>query len=106
MLPKKNDLITNGGVYRQMVRCGKANCRCTKGQMHEAHYFITRRYGRQRKLYIPKAKLEEVLEAVRESRRYRANNRNLMRRSIELLRISREQLRQFKEQNFGHPEEF
>ncbi len=34
MLPKTADEITNGGVYVQAVRCGKASCKCVRGETH------------------------------------------------------------------------
>ena len=68
MLPKTSFEITNGGVYRQQIRCGKRACRCVNGTMHEAHYFISRSYGRQVKTYVPKTEVERIKELVDEAR--------------------------------------
>jgi hypothetical protein len=65
--------IHNGGVYRQLVRCGKRTCRCYRGQPHEAYYLI-QRWGRgwpQEKTYIPKREVDRVRDLVDKSRAYR-----------------------------------
>jgi len=52
-------LISQRGVLRGslLVRrrvCGKANCRCTRGQKHESLYLVVSEGGRTRQLYVPK----------------------------------------------------
>jgi hypothetical protein len=34
--------------------CGKANCRCTRGDKHVALYLATRVQGRRKMIYVPK----------------------------------------------------
>lgn len=57
VLPKTAGEITNGGVYVQAVRCGKSNCKCSRGKTHSAFYFFTRRNGKLVKIYIRKAEI-------------------------------------------------
>jgi hypothetical protein len=58
LLPK----MMPGTVCRQMIRCGKPNCKCARGQLHGAYYYhFVRVGGRLRKRYL---KLDEV-EAVK-----------------------------------------
>lgn len=57
MLPKTAAQITNGGIYVQRVRCGKSNCKCSRGVLHTGHYFFTRRNRKLIKSYIRKADL-------------------------------------------------
>jgi len=68
LLPKTPTEISNGGVYVQHVRCGKKNCRCARGELHTAYYFIARSQGRQYKIYVPKSELARMRELVEESR--------------------------------------
>lgn len=40
-LPKILRLARRGGsLQRQRVRCGKPNCRCARGQLHEGYYYF------------------------------------------------------------------
>lgn len=68
-MPRKNDQsalpkisILRGTVHAQMIRCGRSNCRCTRGQLHGPYYYRFFREGdKLTKKYV---KLSEV-EAVR-----------------------------------------
>jgi hypothetical protein len=40
-LPKILRLAASGGsLQAQRVKCGKANCRCSRGQSHEGYYYL------------------------------------------------------------------
>lgn len=47
-----------GTIHEQRVRCGKANCRCARGEPHRAFYRFWREDGRLRKAYVRRADLE------------------------------------------------
>jgi hypothetical protein len=93
MLPKTPQEIINGGVYLQRVRCGKRNCRCARGEHHEAHYFIYRDGGRQMKLYLRGAEVETMKELVASSRHEKRLHRLALRQSCNALREARYLLR-------------
>ena len=67
MLPK------NGAVCQQFVRCGKTNCRCTRGELHGPYFYLFwRENGQLKKEYIRRENVEQVrdsCEVKRESRR-------------------------------------
>ena len=54
-----NKLLSQEGVIhgtlitRQRV-CGKANCRCAKGQLHESLYLVVTESGKGRQMYVPR----------------------------------------------------
>lgn len=58
----KIDLLP-GSVCLQRVRCGKSNCRCASGHLHEAYYRFWREDGRLRKAYVRKRDLEQIRAA-------------------------------------------
>jgi hypothetical protein len=58
-----------GAVCVQRVRCGKPGCRCARGQAHVAFYRFWREGGRQRKCYVKRTDLADVLAAC-EARRH------------------------------------
>jgi hypothetical protein len=58
--PRKSVVPLDGAICVQMVRCGKANCRCARGEKHKAHYRFWREDGRLRKAYVRQSELEHV----------------------------------------------
>jgi hypothetical protein len=61
--PKTLPKTLPGTVCVQRVRCGKAGCRCARGQAHIAFYRFWREGGRQRKCYVKRADLADVRAA-------------------------------------------
>jgi hypothetical protein len=97
MLPKTTDEIANGGLYRQAVRCGKDQCRCASGVLHEGYfYFIRRVGGRLRKTYVPKDQVVEFAKLVKEARSSRGSQRMIRRSSSELLAEMKGRLREYE----------
>ena len=94
LLPKTSTEISNGGIYRQLVRCGKKGCKCARGEMHEAYYFMSRCYGRQVKTYVPRSEVERIRELVIESRYLRWRFRNTLKHADEELKQLRQKLRE------------
>ena len=77
MLPKTFEEVENGGLYQQSIRCGKSNCRCASGDLHQGYfYFIRRIDGRLRKTYVPKSQAENIATLIREARNERAAERS------------------------------
>jgi hypothetical protein len=67
-LPK----MLSGVVCSQWVRCGRPNCRCTRGQLHGPYYYrFWRQHGRLRKAYVKQSELDHVRTACEERRRNR-----------------------------------
>ena len=97
-LPKTNDMIKNGGIYLQQVRCGKANCKCARGETHPAYYFFTRVNGKLTKTYVRKAVLEEFAEIVEEATYSRWVDRQVTKISNESIKKARAYLRENKDE--------
>jgi hypothetical protein len=91
-LPKK------GAVCVQWKRCGRAGCRCARGELHGPYYCLFwRAQGRLRKRYVQLAdglavqaacqvRREQAREARREQQRWRAEWRTLKAQLRELER--------------------
>lgn len=62
-LPKTIPSVLPGDVIEQAVRCGKASCRCARGESHTTHYRYWTEDGHQRKAYVRRADLEETRRA-------------------------------------------
>jgi hypothetical protein len=46
--------IVRGSLLVRRRVCGKAGCKCTRGQEHESLYLVISEKGRTRQLYVPK----------------------------------------------------
>jgi hypothetical protein len=87
-IPKIPALISNGWISKQRVRCGKSNCRCSRGDPHTGYYFFTRVDGKLTKRYIRAADVEAfraILEATTRDRRLRRERRKESRQQLRSL---------------------
>ena len=58
-----------GAVCEQWVRCGRANCRCARGEKHGPYFFrFWREDGRLRKQYIKRPDVDRVRAECEERR--------------------------------------
>ena len=80
------------GVLREeRVRCGKATCRCARGDLHGPYlYRRWREGGRQRRRYVKPDDVEEVRAALEAWRRLHPPARSMRDVLSELRRLSRE----------------
>jgi hypothetical protein len=63
-------LLRGSLLVRRRV-CGKARCKCARGQLHESLYLVITQGGRTRQLYVPKAWEGQVRQWVQEYRQIR-----------------------------------
>ena len=52
-LLSQQGLIHGTLITRKRV-CGKGNCRCAKGQLHESLYLVVTEGGKSRQMYVPR----------------------------------------------------
>lgn len=64
-----------GFVATVRVRCGKPNCRCTRGDRHVAHYHVTYNAGLRFRKYVRRDQLRDVQDACRAHRDLQAQLR-------------------------------
>ena len=53
--------LLKGTVMERRMRCGKAGCRCTKGQPHVYLVITWKEEGRSRMVYVDERRREEAL---------------------------------------------
>jgi hypothetical protein len=78
-----------GVVCAQRVRCGKAGCRCARGQGHLAFYRFWREGRRLRKCYVRRADLAAVRAACEARRRERRELTEAWQRWRQLVAVVR-----------------
>jgi hypothetical protein len=79
---------------REMIRCGRANCKCASGSLHGPYYYrVWMAQGVRYKSYVKKADLERTnagIEAFRAQRRYQRRQGDEL---LSLLRMLRREQR-------------
>jgi hypothetical protein len=79
-----------GAVCEQLIRCGKPNCRCSRGELHGPYFYLFYREGKRlRKIYVKR----KYVEMLREAREVKRRNRNLVLQGNKLLRDIRATLK-------------
>ena len=82
-----------GDVNARFVRCGKANCKCAKGDLHGPYYvYRVRTYGKRHSKYIRKRDVLGVKLAVEQGRAERKRQRRELQEAIKALRSLRSNL--------------
>ena len=70
--------VLAGSLVKQYVVCGKAGCRCQRGQKHGPLYYLYwKEQGRSRSLYVPRPRVAEMR---RQIQNYRGLQKELARR--------------------------
>ena len=86
--------MERGTVHAQRKRCGRATCRCTRGQWHTAFYLFWRQGSRLRKTYIKAAEVEAIRAACHERQRRERQAREALRSAWEEWRALLARLRE------------
>lgn len=90
LLPK----ILPGTVHTQMVRCGKPNCKCARGELHGAYYYhFVRVGGKLKKRYLKADEVEAIKAACDARRKSEKETRKQIRQVWLTVRELREHLR-------------
>jgi hypothetical protein len=84
----EHDTLLRGGVYRLRRKCGKAGCRCARGELHESWVVLTREKGIQRMRAVPKGQLAKWRAWAERYRRFRLARQELTRQYREALRLA------------------
>ena len=78
-------LVNQRGLMRGTLQvrqrvCGKAGCKCTRGELHESLYLVRSEEGRTHQLYVPRAFEARVRQWVENHRRARRLMEEISRR--------------------------
>ena len=80
-----------GSLQPEWARCGKASCRCSRGELHGPYWSHRwREGGRQRRRYVRPADLEHVRASLAEWRRLHPPARSMRDVLAELRRLLRQ----------------
>jgi hypothetical protein len=79
--------MVQGSFYLQRRRCGKPNCRCARGQLHEAWVITRSEQGTHRLYMVPVAERGRLRKLTGEYRRYQRARAVLVQRQQRLLQL-------------------
>jgi hypothetical protein len=80
--------LTPGSFYLLRRKCGKASCRCTRGQLH-AVWVLTRSESGQHRLYtVPPDQRAQVRQRAAAWRRYQRARARLLQQMTALLALA------------------
>ena len=82
--------LFKGYVYRSFRRCGKASCRCTRGELHEAWVVAADVDGKRTTRSLSGESRRTLSKLATNYRRFRKAQRSLRRRCKELIGLVRE----------------
>lgn len=82
--------LFKGYVYRSLRRCGKASCRCTRGELHEAWVVATDVDGKRTTRSLSDESRRRLSKLATNYRRFRKAQRSLRGRCKELISLVRE----------------
>ena len=77
-----------GGLVREMIRCGRSNCKCANGSLHGPYYYhVWMVQGIRYKSYVKKADFDRINAGIEASR---AQRRERQKANAELRTMLRE----------------
>jgi hypothetical protein len=83
-----------GTLEYKRIKCGKANCKCAKGESHGEYAYLRVQENKKRfRRYVKKINLSKVIAGIEAQRKQKAQQQAKRRQSNELLRQLRQECR-------------
>jgi Family of unknown function (DUF6788) len=79
-----------GSLRRRLIRCGKQNCRCRKGQLHGPYHYFVPSKCRGKWQYVSEEELERVEQGVADWKKQRKIDADIQAFSARLKEIRQE----------------
>lgn len=86
LLAERAGLI-RGTLGTRARQCGKAHCRCTRGELHESKYLSVGVEGRTRLVHVPGADEMQVATGVERYRRWRSVQVQIVEADRDLMKL-------------------
>jgi hypothetical protein len=81
------DALLPGSLYTLRRKCGKPNCRCTRGELHESTALSYRATGRPKNFLPPPEQIDTLRKMTDDYRRVRQARAKLVRWQRSLLQL-------------------
>lgn len=83
---REGSFMVRGSIYTMRGKCGKDNCRCKRGELHETPALSYSLKGKTNVVYLRPEQVQEVGEAIERYKRARENLESQALAGIEALR--------------------
>jgi hypothetical protein len=84
--------LLQGSFLRHGTRCGKPNCKCTQGELHNTAVLSVSEDGKRRSIYVRPPDRLEVERRTDRYRRFRRGRSELVKLHAEIVKIADELL--------------
>ena len=79
--------MVQGSFYRLRRKCGKPNCRCARGELHESWVITRSEQGQDRIYSVPTDQRAQLRQWTTEYRRYQRARAVLVKRHLKLVQL-------------------
>jgi hypothetical protein len=79
--------MVQGSFYRLRRKCGKPNCRCARGELHESWVITRSEQGQDRIYSVPTDQRAQLRQWTAEYRRYQRARAVLIKRHLKLVQL-------------------
>jgi hypothetical protein len=76
-----------GSMYTLRRKCGKPNCHCARGELHESTILSYRGQGRPKNISLPPEQIDALRKMTDDYRRFRQTRAKIVRWQRELLKL-------------------
>jgi len=80
--------VVKGLFQLNGTRCGKANCKCTRGELHPTAMLVIPEKGKRRNIYVPGADRPELQRRSERYRRLRRSRAEIVKLSTDILKLT------------------
>jgi hypothetical protein len=84
---QRDQPMVQGSFYRLRRKCGKPNCRCTRGELHESWVITRSEQGQDRIYSVPTDQRAQLRQWTAEYRRYQRARAVLIKRHLKLVQL-------------------
>jgi len=78
--------LVAASLCRVAAKCGNPNCKCARGERHEAHRLTYKVKGKTTTVHVPKDMVKEVREWVKEHKRVKKLIAEISYNSLQIIR--------------------
>jgi hypothetical protein len=84
---QRDQPMVQGSFYRLRRKCGKPNCRCARGELHESWVITRSEQGQDRIYSVPTDQRAQLRQWTAEYRRYQRARAVLIKRHLKLVQL-------------------
>ncbi len=80
--------LVKGMLQSHGTRCGKPNCKCMRGELHQTALLVVSQKGKRRNIYVPASDRPELKRRSARYRKLRQARADIVKLSEEILKLA------------------